>query len=457
MNSCLAAFKSSWSSRFGNPLAWRADNVGGFNKIEAELKAAGCRVERTPPHSPFSDAKNERSHSTLLDIVRAVFSTNPYLPRSLWPLVMCNHATDTYNLTAHSGLKGESPYQMAYPGGPLEVPTKFYPGRPIRWTIPTARTHHKLDARWFDGYVVTMVGTSKVIIWRPREKKTVTVHVARVKIRHSTPEVTPPRDCAAGDGDWLAEWIPDEHQQQPVPQHPLVGQPPPPHPPPPPPPPPPVNPHPAPQPPPHQPEPDSPPNWLSSVKDRVGRQQTETFQAGMSLAWVKRNEQTRKWLAKNAYKQPHAFPIPAAGTCYAAVLSGDTLTNAPQAVQDAIVTVTHLPVDEPKVEDEAEPQPSSEVPAPDPEPEVCSPHFPELDLPMIREYVMLTSGRKKKDQVPSWAGKAYIAEAMKAELDGWEARQVYTLVKKKDCTHRHTHSPTTHFKLCTSKCHLSRP
>ena len=71
-----AAFKSSWTSRFGTPKAWRADRDRGFNKIEETLRADGCRVERTPPYSSFSDARNERVRSTLLNIVRSIFDAH---------------------------------------------------------------------------------------------------------------------------------------------------------------------------------------------------------------------------------------------------------------------------------------------------------------------------------------------------------------------------------------------
>jgi len=149
---------------------------------------------------------------------------------------------------------------------------------------------------------------------------------------------------------------------------------------------------------------------------------------------IVKNNDTKKWLNKNAERQPHAFTLPnTTTTCYAAVVDNMTLERAPPYVQTSVVAAKTLD----PVASTATTEPTSQSPTEQPlteEPKTDKevPVFPKLKPGKVFEQAMAAIGKRKRDTVPVWARHGEIAGAMQAELDGWKDRGVYSLVSKKE-------------------------
>ena len=85
----LAKFKEFWERRHGTPKTLLTDNGTEFNALKSYLTSQGVRVVCTPPYSPQFNGRNERSHSTFMQILRCtMFQGNlPFIAPVLIKLI----------------------------------------------------------------------------------------------------------------------------------------------------------------------------------------------------------------------------------------------------------------------------------------------------------------------------------------------------------------------------------
>jgi len=180
-----AKIKAAWINTHGVPKRFRCDGGGEFQAIRDFLTLKGTEVVLTPPGTPSSNGRNERSHRTILEALRTTVDTAdlPRTPAIITALVE-NHLQQTHNATAN-GTDLQSPFERAKI--PYHWDVRMFPGRWVYFKPPLSPPVGKLSHRWSRGQLVTVERhRSSVVIskgnrlWR--------VHPGRVKIDHNPPK-----------------------------------------------------------------------------------------------------------------------------------------------------------------------------------------------------------------------------------------------------------------------------
>ena len=137
-STCMKAMYEGFFSRFGLPRQLHSDMAKNFeSKLFAEIcRLTGIHKTRTTPFHPRSDGQTERMNRTILKMLRASASDNPFN----WPTKI--HTTlAAYRMTVHS-TTGVTP-NKAMLGREVLLPAHLIakpPDEPVRLTVPFVET-----------------------------------------------------------------------------------------------------------------------------------------------------------------------------------------------------------------------------------------------------------------------------------------------------------------------------
>jgi len=153
-----ASFKAIWLGPYDFPTQLLSDNGSEFATVWAECEKRGVLVLCTAPHSPQSDGKNERSHRTLLESLRATL-IEAKLPAWVWPIVLKHHIVRAYNRVVHTA-KGTSPLLLR--GGHKGSTIQCWPGQQV---LVAFETDEGVFKRWNTMSEVVAMVCGRLIGW----------------------------------------------------------------------------------------------------------------------------------------------------------------------------------------------------------------------------------------------------------------------------------------------------
>jgi len=174
------AFVEVWVSHHGWPSRrFRYDGGTEFVSLVDECRRRGIGLAPSPPYSPWSNGRNERSHPSIRSMVKALVREGK-LPSTL-PVVkniIEGHVNQVLNSTPKRVLGGNAPIEFTGTG--ISIPV-WYPGQKVRYlSAPQGTFHRKSEDPWVPAICLGVGKFGDVSLLVGNQGKIVRVHPSRL-------------------------------------------------------------------------------------------------------------------------------------------------------------------------------------------------------------------------------------------------------------------------------------